>query len=131
MINIFIANLDFAITSDDLKNTFSQFGEVSYAHVVYDPKTKKSKGYGYIEMDNDDEARNAIAALNGLEIQDRKIDVKEALPKGKRPTKSEKDQKETKEKKPFTDRPVKPKKVVRDAEVTERRVLRPRRKRKE
>lgn len=125
MINIFIANLDFGITSDDLRTTFSQFGDVSYAHVVYDKQTKKSKGYGYIEMDNDDQARAAIAALNGLEIQGRKIDVKEALPKGKRPKKSadEKDRKKDapkeKRRSPF----------VKDAEVKERRVLRPRRKR--
>ena len=128
MINIFIANLDFGITSDDLRTTFSQFGEVSYAHVVYERETKKSKGYGYIEMENDDEARNAITALNGLEIQGRKIDVKEALPKGKRPEKSD-EKPIKKEKKPTLDTGFK-KKVVRDAEVTERRVLRPRRKKK-
>tara|TARA_B100000508_G_scaffold141026_1_gene145262 strand:- start:35195 stop:35575 length:381 start_codon:yes stop_codon:yes gene_type:complete len=126
MINIFIANLDFGITSDDLKTTFTQFGEVSNAHVVYDRKTKKSKGYGYIEMENDDEARSAIAALNGLEIQGRKIDVKEALPKDKRPAKSDDKKKETK-----FERPEPRKKIVRDADVTQRRVLRPRRKKKE
>lgn len=125
MINIFIANLDFGITSDDLNTTFSQFGNVSYAHVVYDKQTKKSKGYGYIEMDNDDEARAAIAALNGLEIQGRKIDVKEALPKGKRPSKDgEKKKKEAPREKRRTP-------FVKDAEVKERRVLRPRRKRKD
>lgn len=125
MINIFIANLDFGITSDDLRTTFSQFGDVSYAHVVYDKQTKKSKGYGYIEMDNDDEARAAITALNGLEIQGRKIDVKEALPKGKRPKKSE-DQKDQKKDTPKEKRRGP---FVKDAEVKERRVLRPRRKR--
>lgn len=123
MINIFIANLDFGITSDDLRTTFSQFGEVSYAHVVYDRKTKKSKGYGYIEMENDDEGRNAISALNGLDIQGRKIDVKAATPKDRRPEKSEE------KKSPKSERPSRPSKVVRDAEVKERRVLRPRRKR--
>lgn len=123
MINIFIANLDFGITSDDLRTTFSQFGEVSYAHVVYDRKTKKSKGYGYIEMENDDEGRNAISALNGLDIQGRKIDVKAATPKDRRPEKNE--EKRTSK----SDRPSKPNKIVRDAEVKERRVLRPRRKR--
>ncbi len=127
MINIFIANLDFDITSDDLRTTFSQFGEVSYAHVVFDRQTKKSKGYGYIEMENDQEARNAITALNGLEIQGRKIDVKEALPKGKRPEKS--GEKPVKiEKRKSSDRVFKQPKVVKDAEVTKRRVLRPRRK---
>lgn len=125
MINIFIANLDFGITSDDLRATFSQFGEVSYAHVVYDKQTKKSKGYGYIEMDNDNEARAAISALNGLEIQGRKIDVKEALPKGERPKNETTEKKETFK----PNRPKRP--MVKDAEIKERRVLRPRRKRKE
>lgn len=90
MTNIFIANLDFGITSEDLKATFSQFGEVSYAHVVYDSKTKKSKGYGYVEMEEVKEAINAIDALNGLDVNGRELDVKIAIPKDKRPKKTEK-----------------------------------------
>lgn len=90
MTNIFIANLDFGITSEDLKATFSQFGEVSYAHVVYDSKTKKSKGYGYVEMEEVKEAINAIDALNGLDVNGRELDVKIAIPKDKRPKKLEK-----------------------------------------
>lgn len=85
MTNIFIANLDFDITSEELKATFSSFGEVSYAHVVYDKKTKKSKGFGYVEMENADQAIAAIQALNGMEVNGRKIDVKIASPKGNRP----------------------------------------------
>jgi RNA recognition motif-containing protein len=85
MVNIFIANLDWSITSEDLLSTFSSFGEVTYAHVVYDKDTKKSKGYGYIEMTNSDSAINAIEALNGMEINGRKIDVKIASPKSNRP----------------------------------------------
>lgn len=84
MVNIFIANLDWSITSEDLKTTFSTFGEVTYAHVVYDRETKKSKGFGYIEMTNSDEAINAIEALNGVEINERAIDVKIASPKENR-----------------------------------------------
>ena len=87
MVNIFIANLDWSITSEDLNTTFSTFGEVTYAHVVYDRETKKSKGYGYVEMTNSDEAINAIEALNGMEINGRPIDVKIASPKGSRPQK--------------------------------------------
>lgn len=85
MVNIFIANLDWSITSDDLKTTFSAFGPVHYAHVVYDRETKKSKGYGYVEMEDTDHAINAINALNGLEINGRKLDVKIASPKENRP----------------------------------------------
>lgn len=87
MVNIFIANLDWGITSEDLMSTFSSFGTVRYAHVVYEPKTKRSKGYGYVEMENTDEAISAIQALNGLEVNGRAIDVKIASPKGNRPPK--------------------------------------------
>jgi RNA recognition motif-containing protein len=124
MTNIFIANLDFDISSDDLRATFSQFGTVSYAHVVYDNKTKKSKGYGYIEMEDADEAINSIKALNGMDVNGRKLDVKVASPKGSRPKPSEQ-----KEEKPKFDKPRhNTVKTVKDAEDKPRRVLRPRRK---
>lgn len=96
MTNIFIANLDWEITSEDLKATFSAFGNVTYAHVVYDKDTKKSKGYGYVEMDSADEAIAAIQALKGLEVNGRQLDVKIASPKGNRPA-----PKPAFEKKPF------------------------------
>jgi cold-inducible RNA-binding protein len=85
MTNIFIANLDWEISSEDLKATFSAFGTVSYAHVVFDKVTKKSKGYGYVEMDDADQAIAAIQALKGLEVNGRTLDVKIASPKGNRP----------------------------------------------
>jgi RNA recognition motif-containing protein len=94
MVNIFIANLDWEITSEDLRTTFSSFGEVTYAHVVYEKDTKRSKGYGYVEMENTDHAINAIQALNGMEINGRKLDVKIASPKGNRPPKKEAPKKE-------------------------------------
>ena len=84
MVNIFVANLDFGITSEDLKATFSQFGSVSYAHVVYDKMTKKSKGYGYVEMDTIELAIAAIEALNGVEVEGRALDIKIATPKENR-----------------------------------------------
>lgn len=84
MTNIFIANLDWSITSEDLKATFSSFGEVTYAHVVYDKETKRSRGYGYVEMERTDDAIKAIQALNGLEVNGRPIDVKIASPKESR-----------------------------------------------
>ena len=58
MVNIFIANLDWEITSEDLKTTFSAFGPVNYAHVVYEKETKRSKGFGYVEMEETDHAIN-------------------------------------------------------------------------
>lgn len=128
MINIFVANLDFGITSDDLNATFSQFGKVSYAHVVYDSKTKKSKGYGYVEMEDIKEVIAAIDALNGMEVEGRSLDIKIATPKDKR-------QKKEKEKeKPTESIPPKKRfvpKEVKNAPENVRRVLRPRRKRNE
>ena len=87
MVNIFIANLDWEITSEDLRTTFSSFGPVLYAHVVFEKDTKRSKGFGYVEMTETDHAINAINALNGMEINGRKLDVKIASPKGNRPVK--------------------------------------------
>ena len=104
MVNIFIANLDWEITSEDLKTTFSAFGPVNYAHVVYEKETKRSKGFGYVEMEETDHAINAINALNGMEINGRKLDVKIASPKGNRPPKKEVVKKPF-EKKPFEKKP--------------------------
>lgn len=124
MTNIFVANLDFGITSDDLSATFSQFGEVTYSHVVYDNKTKKSKGFGYVEMENVEEAIAAIQALNGVEVEGRALDVKIATPKDKREKKVDK---EEPKKKSFE---RKPNFRVKDAPAEKgKRVLRPRRKR--
>jgi len=89
MVNIFIANLDWSITSEDLRTTFATFGEVHYAHVVFEKETKRSRGYGYVEMEDATAAIAAIAALNGVEINGRAIDVKVASPKGNRPAKKE------------------------------------------
>lgn len=125
MINIFVANLDFGITSDDLKATFSQFGEVTYAHVVYDKQTKKSKGFGYVEMESPKEANAAITALNGLEVEGRALDIKIATPKDKREPANEKPSPSLPPKREFNkEKRVTPK---RDSAST-RRVLRPRKK---
>lgn len=135
MTNIFIANLDFDITSDDLRATFAQFGEVSYAHVVYDNKTKRSKGYGYVEMEDADQAIAAIQALNGMDVNGRKLDVKVASPKGSRPQKQEQPKKkeDTRTGRAPHKRPERPVNRVKDVPSDDkpRRVLRPRRKRKE
>lgn len=85
MTNIFIANLDWDVTSGDLQATFSAFGEVHLAHVVFDAKTKKSKGFGYVEMLQAEDAISAIQALNGIEVNGRNLDVKIASPKANRP----------------------------------------------
>ncbi len=86
--NIFVAKLDFSTTSEDLRSAFEQYGEVSSAKVIDDKFTGKSKGFGFVEMPNDDEANDAINALNDSELGGRTIVVKEATPKEDRPRKS-------------------------------------------
>lgn len=129
MTNIFIANLDFDISSEDLKATFSQFGKVSYAHVVYDPKTKRSKGFGYVEMEDADQAIAAINALNGMDVNGRKLDVKIASPKGSRPEKQASSKKSFKNTNKFKGQKHQVKTVNSADGDKPRRVLRPRRNR--
>jgi len=105
MVNLFIANLDWDITSEDLEATFSAFGPVTCAHVVYENGSKRSKGFGYIEMVEIDHGINAINALNGMDINGRKLDVKIASPKSNRPIKKPGSASAPKfDKKPFGDK---------------------------
>ena len=78
--NIYVGNLPYGIDRDELRATFAAFGEVSSARIVTDRETNKSKGFGFVEMPNDAEARNAIAELNGKDIGGRKAVVNEARP---------------------------------------------------
>jgi RNA-binding proteins (RRM domain) len=79
--NIYVSNISFKLTEGELQEAFAEFGEVSSVKIITDKFTGKSKGFGFIEMDNDDEAANAIEQLNGVELGGREIQVKKALPK--------------------------------------------------
>ena len=79
--NIFIAKLSYDTNSNDLERVFEQFGEVSSSKVIMDYDTGRSKGYGFVEMPNDEEGNNAIASLNETELDGRTIIVKPANPK--------------------------------------------------
>ena len=79
--NIFVAKLDYSTTSETLEDVFSQYGEVSSAKVIFDRETGRSKGFGFVEMPNDDDARTAIQDLNDAELDGRTIVVKEARPR--------------------------------------------------
>jgi RNA recognition motif-containing protein len=79
--NIFVANLNFKVQNDNLKKLFESFGEVSSAKVVMDKTTGRSKGFGFVEMPNDSEAKVAISELNNKEAFGRALVVKEALPR--------------------------------------------------
>jgi RNA recognition motif-containing protein len=73
--NIYVGNLAWSVTSDDLLELFSQFGTVKSAQVIADRETGRSRGFGFVEMENDDEAQKAIEALNGSTHQDRPLTV--------------------------------------------------------
>jgi RNA recognition motif-containing protein len=79
--NIFVAKLNFDTREDHLKEVFEEFGEVSSAKIVMDKFTGRSKGFGFIEMPNDEEAQNAINDLNDSELDGRNIVVKKAEPR--------------------------------------------------
>jgi RNA recognition motif-containing protein len=83
--NIYVSNLSFDISNDDLKGFFEEYGEVSSAKVIIDKFTNRSKGFGFVEMPNDEAATKAIQALNGATADNRQIRVSEARPKEDRP----------------------------------------------
>lgn len=76
--NLFVARLNYATSEDSLAEAFEAFGEVTSAKVIMDRDTGKSKGFGFVEMANDDEAAEAIKQLNETDLDGRTIVVKEA-----------------------------------------------------
>jgi RNA recognition motif-containing protein len=80
-VNIFVAKLNFKTGKQELEAAFARFGQVTSCKIVREKETGRSKGYGFIEMPNDDEAQAAIAALNEKELDGRVIVVKPANPK--------------------------------------------------
>lgn len=79
--NIYVGNLSWNLKDQDLSNLFASHGEVVSAKIVTDKFTNRSKGFGFVEMANDDQAQAAIAALNGTEVDGRNIVVNESRPK--------------------------------------------------
>ena len=77
-----MGNLPYSTTSDELATLFGRVGVVTSAQVIMDRETGRSRGFGFVEMSSDDEARRAIAELNGSELQGRKIGVSEARERG-------------------------------------------------
>jgi RNA recognition motif-containing protein len=86
IMNIFVARLNFKTRSEELQAAFAKFGEVASAKIVKDRDTGRSKGFGFVEMPNEDEGKQAIAGLNETELDGRTIVVKPANPKA--PTES-------------------------------------------
>src|SRR5262245_3402429 len=83
--NIYVGNLAWAVTADDLLELFGQHGKVARAQVITDRETGRSRGFGFVEMENDAEAQKAIETLNGFNHNNRPLMVNEARPREERP----------------------------------------------
>ena len=79
--NVYVGNLSFDVSSEQLEAMFSEFGEVVSANVITDRDTDRSRGFGFVEMGDEDSAKQAIEALNGKEVGDRALTVNEARPR--------------------------------------------------
>ena len=82
--NIYVGNLSWEVTQEDLKEAFEAHGQVASANLITDKYTGKSRGFGFVEMPVDDEARAAMSALNGTDLKGRQLNVNEAKPRNDR-----------------------------------------------
>lgn len=85
MTNIYVGNLSFRATEDEVRSAFSAHGSVSSVNIIMDRETGRSRGFAFVEMPNADEARTAIEMVNGKEIAGRAITANEARPRTDRP----------------------------------------------
>ena len=83
--NIYVGNLSYRMTDDELRDTFAEFGTVDSAKIIMDRDTGRSKGFGFVEMPNQSEAEEAIKSLNDKDIGGRNLRVNEARPREDRP----------------------------------------------
>lgn len=84
MKNLFVGNMSFQTTGNDLSELFKPFGQVTRVHIAMDRETGRARGFAFVEMPNDEEAAKAIAGLNGKDVGGRKLTVNEARPKTER-----------------------------------------------
>ena len=82
--NIYVGNLAFTVTEEDLKKAFEAFGQVASVNIIKDQYSNQSKGFGFVEMPDSSEAQAAISALNGKELNGRTLTVNQAKPKADR-----------------------------------------------
>lgn len=83
--NIYVGNLSYQATENDIRDAFSRFGDVSSVNVIMDRETGRSRGFCFVEMPNDEEGKAAIEGLNLQEIAGRNVNVNEARPRENRP----------------------------------------------
>ena len=81
---IYVGNVSFNATEGDLQDAFEQYGSVSQLKIIEDRETGRSRGFAFVTMDNDEEARAAIEGLNGQDVQGRELSVREATPRAPR-----------------------------------------------
>lgn len=79
--NIYVGNLAYSVTEEDLKKAFEAYGQVATANVIKDQHSDRSKGFGFVEMPDQTEAQAAISGLNGKDLNGRSLNVNEARPK--------------------------------------------------
>jgi RNA recognition motif-containing protein len=79
--NIYVGNLSWTMTDEDLTNLFTQYGSVTSGKILKDKMNGRSKGFGFVEMEDDEAAKTAIASLNETEVQGRKLIVNESQPR--------------------------------------------------
>lgn len=82
---IYVGNLPYSVTDDDLRDVFGEFGELAAVEVIKDKFSGQSKGFGFVDMPNNSEADAAIKALNDTDMKGRKLTVNEARPRAERP----------------------------------------------
>jgi len=83
-VNIYCGNISYDTSEDDLRDLFAQYGEVAGVRVIKDRDTGRSKGFGFVDMNNDDEAKEAIEALNEKDFMGRALRINEARPREER-----------------------------------------------
>lgn len=86
--NIYVGNLAYGVTEDDLRQAFAQFGTVASANVITDKFSGQSKGFGFVEMPDNSQAEAAIQALNDTALKGRNMKVNQARPREARPARS-------------------------------------------
>lgn len=79
--NIYVGNLPYTVVEEDLREIFEEYGEVASVKIINDKLTGRSKGFGFVEMDDDDEAKKAIEELNNADLSGRNIKVNESRPR--------------------------------------------------
>ncbi len=92
--NIYVGNLPYSVRDQELRETFEAYGAVTVAEVIFDKRTRRSRGYGFVEMASEVDAQSAIAALNGKELQGRELRVDASQPKTDKPPRADGDVRE-------------------------------------